>query len=115
MTVDQIADASTSAVGVTGITDLTVNSDVIVKAILAALTKVGIVSDVPVTIPVKESIPPGVTNLRGACNWLCLSEPSVRLAMQAGHLRPKLFGSKPLFPISELERFVASMPSWEPK
>jgi hypothetical protein len=67
------------------------------------------------TVGVEALIEPALVDLRGAQAFLCLSGPSVRAEMVAGRLRAKTFGRKPLFEISELRRYAASLPSWEPK
>ena len=66
-------------------------------------------------VGVDALIEPALVDLKGAQAFLCLSDPSIRAEMAAGRLQAKTFGRKPLFEISELRRFAASLPAWEPK
>ena len=67
------------------------------------------------TVGVQALVEPALVDLKGAQAFLCLSGPSVRAEMVAGRLHAKTFGRKPLFELSELRRYAASLPAWEPK
>jgi hypothetical protein len=71
-------------------------------------------ADAPTKTVVADVIEPGLLDLRGASAFLSLSAPSVRAEMHAGRLHARRFGRKPLFQITELRRYAASLPSWEP-
>jgi hypothetical protein len=67
------------------------------------------------TVGVHALVEPALVDLKGAQAFLSLSGPSVRAEMAAGRLHAKTFGRKPLFELSELRRYAASLPAWEPK
>lgn len=57
-------------------------------------------------------VPPILVTRPEAARLLSLSVPEIDRLRRAGHLRAKRHGSKVLFPIAELERFVETLP-WE--
>lgn len=67
------------------------------------------------TVGIEALVEPALVDLKGAQAFLCLSDKSVRAEMAAGRLQAKTFGRKPLFEVSELRRYAASLPSWEPQ
>ena len=55
-----------------------------------------------------EDVPVLAVNYEGTCKALGLSRPTVIRLVEQGQLRPVRVGSRRLFAISELERFLAT-------
>lgn len=57
----------------------------------------------------------GVLSKRGACRFLAdISERALMEHVYAGRLNAKLLGSRVVFEVSELRRFIEGLPPWEP-
>jgi hypothetical protein len=67
------------------------------------------------TTTIMVTTEPISVDLRTACRMVSLSMPVLRAEMAKGRLNAKTYGTKPLFEVEELKRYVASLPSWEPK
>lgn len=54
-----------------------------------------------------HDVPALAVNYEGACRALGVSRPTVIRLVEEGRLRPVRVGSRRLFPIAELHRFLA--------
>jgi hypothetical protein len=87
-TLNPVAAAAKYAIGTTGVID----------------TKTIVVTTEPIAVDTKT-----------ASRMVNLSWPVLRAAMTRGDLNARMSGTKPLFEVSELRRWISTLPSWEPK
>lgn len=64
-----------------------------------------------------ESVPAwGVLNKQGACKFLGdISQDKLMDLVRAGRLNAKQLDARVVFEVSELQRFIGELPSWEPR
>jgi hypothetical protein len=58
---------------------------------------------------------PIAVDTKTASRMVNLSWPVLRGAMTRGELNARMSGTKPLFEVAELRRWISTLPSWEPK
>lgn len=65
---------------------------------------------------VTVAIEPEFLDKDGTCTMLGgISKDKLEALMRAGEIVPRLIGSRIVFPVTEIRRFAAECPSWEPR
>lgn len=61
-----------------------------------------------------ESTPVGALDSEHAAKYCGISRVMLDREKRAGHICPKYIGTKPVYPLKELDRYIEALPS-EPK
>jgi hypothetical protein len=85
--------------------------DPVVDAARYAISASGAIDSKTIVVTVE----PIAVDAKTACRMVNLSMPVLRVAMTKGLLNARMSGTKPLFEVAELRRWISTLPSWEPK
>lgn len=70
----------------------------------------------PIPPPITVTVEPALADKDTACRILAgIAERKLMQLVAEGQINARKLGSRTVFEVTELRRFAASLPSWEPK